>query len=302
MSIVGVDLGGTKTSAAVVSGDGEVGAVSTVPTRAADGPDTVLDQVAEAVRRAVAGGRVTGVGVGAAGAVDARSGTIVSATDVFPGWVGTNIAAGLRARLGEVPVTVRNDVDAHALGEAWRGAGAHHSSMVMVAAGTGVGGAVILDGVLRTGAHHIGGEIGHIPIPGAEGLVCACGRVGHLEALAAGPAIHRRYLALGGSTDLADTRAVVAAAENGDELAHRVVIDAAVGLGRAIAGVVTTLDPDIVVVGGGLAQAGPLWWQAMEAAVRAELVAGLEDLPIVAATLGQSAAIVGAAAPLLRTA
>ena len=300
MSIVGVDLGGTKTSAAIVAADGSLGAVATVPTRAADGPEVVLDQVAEAVRQALAGAELTGVGVGAAGAVDATTGTIVSATDVFPGWVGTNIAAGLRARLGDLPVSVRNDVDAHALGEAWCGAGAGAASMVMVAAGTGVGGAVILDGVLRTGAHHIGGEIGHIPTPGADGLVCACGRVGHLEALAAGPAIHRRYLALGGSAQVSDTRAVVAAAEAGEELARRVVVDAAVGLGRAIAGIVTTLDPEIVVVGGGLAQAGPLWWQAMESAFRAELVAGLQDLPIVPASLGQSAAIVGAAAPLVR--
>ncbi len=301
MSTVGVDLGGTKISAAIVDADGELHAVTTLPTRAAEGPEVVLDQVAEAVRLAAAcGSPVNAVGVGTAGAVDPATGTIISSTDTFPRWVGTNLVTGLRERLGEVEVEVHNDVDAHALGESWRGAGAGKASMLMVAAGTGIGGALILDGVLRTGAHHIGGEIGHIPAPGAEGLTCTCGREGHLEALSAGPAIHRRYLASGGEETLSDTKQVMAAAAGGDELARRIVVEAAIGLGRAIAGIVTTVDPDVVVVGGGLVSAGMLWWKALTRALHGELVSGLQSIPVLPAALGQSAAIIGAAAPLIR--
>ncbi|WP_431842091.1 ROK family protein [Calidifontibacter indicus] len=103
--------------------------------------------------------------------------------------------------------------------------------------GTGVGGCVVVDGRPLTGRHHVAGGIAHIPAVGADGLRCPCGRDAHLEATAAGPAIHRRFVALGGVAD--DTRAVVALAVSGDPLASRVVREAAVSLGRTIAGIVT---------------------------------------------------------------
>ena len=293
-SVVGVDLGGTKIAAARVDASGALGPVVTVPTPAASGPGAVLAAVAAAVREAAGGEPCAAVGVGTAGAVDAARGVVVSATDTFADWVGTDLVAGLRARLGDLTVAVRNDVDAHLLGEMWRGAASGARSVLMVAAGTGIGGALVLDGALRTGAHHLAGEIGHVPAVGAVGLACPCGRTGHLEAVAAGPAIHRRYRALGGER-AADTRAVFADADAGDVLAADVIEDAAVSLGRAIAGLVTCLDPEFVVVGGGLAQAGPRWWAPFEATLRAELVDALAGLPVVPAALGAEAAIVGAA-------
>ncbi|WP_425308520.1 ROK family protein [Ammonicoccus fulvus] len=303
--VVGVDLGGTKIAAAVVNEDGVPGPVVTVPTRAAEGPDAVLDAVAEAVGQATAQVRVhgtgtglAGIGVGTAGAIDSGTGVVVSSTDTFPGWVGTNIADGLRDRLGPIGASVLNDVDAHVLGESWRGAAIGVGSLLMVAAGTGIGGALMVDGRLVVGRHHLAGEIGHMPAVGADGLRCPCGRLGHLEALAAGPAILRRYHALGGDPEVGDTRAVVARAAAGDGTATRSVTEAAAGLGRTVAGLVTTLDPDLVVVGGGLAQAGPLWWDAFESTLRAELVEALADVGVVPAALGPVAAIIGAARPL----
>ncbi|MPV37487.1 ROK family protein [Georgenia subflava] len=300
-AVVGVDLGGTKTAAAVVDPEGRVGPVRTVPTPAHAGPEAILDAVAELVRTVAvdAPAAVRAVGVGTAGVVDVTTGTIVSATDAITGWTGTAVAAGLRRRLtatlGEVPVFVENDVDAHAAGEAWLGAGAGRDIVLMVAVGTGVGGAVVLDGRPLRGAHHVAGEIGHVPTPGAEGLRCTCGRTGHLEALGAGPALHRHYLALGGDPASPDTRDVVARAGGGDELAARAVRESAAAVGRAAAAVVTVLDPAVVVVGGGMAGAGPMWWTAMEESLRAELIAPLADLPVVPAALGGSAAVVGAA-------
>ncbi|MCK6210487.1 ROK family protein [Georgenia sp. EYE_87] len=298
--VIGVDLGGTKTAAAAVSRDGAVGPLRTVPTPARAGPGPILDAVAGLVREvaAGAGGPVLGLGVGTAGVVDVFTGTIVSATDAIAGWTGTDVAGGLRDRLADLAlggVHVENDVDAHAAGEAWRGAAAGLPSVLMVAVGTGVGGAVVLDGRPLRGAHHVAGEIGHLPTPGAEGLRCTCGRPGHLEALGAGPALHRHYLALGGDAASPDTRDVVARADAGEETAVRAVRESAAAVGRATAAVVTVLDPAAVVVGGGMAGAGRLWWEAMESTLRGELIAPLAGLPVLPAALGGSAAVVGAA-------
>jgi glucokinase len=249
---VGVDLGGTKIAVAVVAPDGGRGKVLTAPTPTLAGGDAILDAVATLVAQAAGGlDDVAGVGVGTAGVVDATRGTILSATDTFSSWVGVDVAAGLRSRLGwggARAVEVRNDVDAHALGEAWLGAGRGRSSMLMVAVGTGVGGAVVLGGRLWTGAHHVAGEMGHIPTPGAEGLRCPCGVEGHLEAVAAGPAIERAYAGVAGER-LAGPE-VMALAAAGAEPARRVVVEAAVALGRAVAGIATVLDPECVVIGG----------------------------------------------------
>lgn len=295
---VGVDLGGTKTAAALVDQFGGCGPVSTVPTPAAVGPQAVLDAVASVVRQVSAGHEIAGVGVGTAGAVDAHTGRIVSSTETFRDWVGTEVAAGLTERLG-CPVTLRNDVDAHALGEAWLGAGRGRESMLMVAVGTGVGGAIVLDGRLRTGAHHMAGEMGHIPVRGAEGLRCPCGRLGHLEAISSGRGMVRHYHQIGGSPEIADGRALLALVGSGDELARRAVDESAAALGRAIAGLVTVLDPELVVISGGVADAGEVWWQPMEQACRAELVDVLSGIEIVRAELGAEAALVGAARPVL---
>jgi len=319
--VVGVDLGGTKTAAALVSADGAVGAVRTAPTPAQVGPQAVLDTVAALVREVVAAGgtltapdgtstqvsaqvRIGGVGVGTAGVVDTTSGTIVSATDAILGWTGTAVRAGLQERLADLlagaPVTVENDVDAHAGGEAWLGAAAGLDSVLMVAVGTGVGAGLVLDGRPLRGARHVAGEMGHLPSPDAVGMRCGCGRPGHLEALGSGPALHRHYLRLGGAPEVADTRAVYARAVAGEELAVRAVTDSAQAVGRAVAGVVTVLDPAAVVVGGGMSQAGPLWWEPMVATVRAELIEPLADIPVLPSALGPVAAVLGAARTALR--
>ncbi|WP_040283530.1 ROK family protein [Tessaracoccus massiliensis] len=294
---VGVDLGGTKTAVALVASDGALGEVVTAPTPAAEGGDAVLDVVADLVRR-VMPDDVLGVGVGTAGVVDSRAGCIISSTDTFRCWVGTDVASGLRSRLSwgdDRRVCVLNDVDAHAMGEFRFGAAQGLESLFMVAVGTGVGGALVLGGKLRTGAHHVAGEMGHMPVPGAKKLRCPCGRPGHLEAIAAGPAIERRYASLGG--DRASGRDIMERADAGyDDDARTVVRDAAVALGKAIAGVVTVVDPAAVVIGGGVADAGPVWWQPLRDTIRSEVVPVLAELPVLKAQLGSSAALVGAAA------
>jgi glucokinase len=169
----------------------------------------------------------------------------------------------------------------------------------MVAFGTGVGGSFVVDGQPLLGHHFVGGHVGHFASPFAvhagTPLPCSCGHAGHVEAIASGPAIHAAYLRNGGPASLADTRAVFDAARAGDEIARSVIAVAAAAAGQAVGGLINILDPAVVVVSGGLADAGELWWAGMEQSLRDELLAPLAAVPVVRASLGNTAAIVGAA-------
>ncbi|WP_103062217.1 ROK family protein [Actinomyces qiguomingii] len=313
--LVGVDVGGTKIAAALVAPDGRLlSPVREAPTPAHAGPAVMLDAVARLVV-VVTGQHGDGhvprivpaaVGIGSAGVIDARRGTVISATEAITGWAGTDIAGGVAQRLwaaglrgpdGAVPpVHVDNDVNAYAAGEAWIGAGKGVEAALVVAVGTGVGGAIVLNGRVHHGAHFLAGELGHMPAGLAAGERCTCGRLGHLEAVAAGPQIARRYREATGAQEVAGALAVERLATAGDRTARRVYCEAATALGQAIAGVVTVLDPARVIISGGLARSGDLWWGPLRETVRRELVGpaadGLELLP---AALGTTAPIIGAA-------
>lgn len=311
--VVGLDLGGTKMAASLVSAAGEpVGRTRTRPTPAHEGPRAMLEAIASLVRDTARGALsspgavVAGVGIGTAGVVDVEAGRIVSSTDAITDWAGTEVAAGVAAlvepELGALPIHVENDVDAYAAGEAWLGAGQGLPCVLVAAVGTGVGGALVLNGGARRGAHHVAGEIGHIPVAEAAGERCTCGRPGHLEAVAAGPQIHRRYLALGGDRQARDAREVEERAGAGAALARRVYRDSATALGRALAGAATLMDPDLIIISGGLARSGELWWGPLRQAFAGEIIDPLADLRIVPAVLGTSAPIIGAARGALRLA
>ncbi|MBW3069648.1 ROK family protein [Actinomyces sp. 594] len=315
--LVGVDVGGTKIAAARVDAAGALrGPVQEVPTPSHAGPAAMLDTIAGLVVAVAADGAgttaarrpgpVAAVGIGAAGVIDTVRGTVVSATDAITGWSGTDVAGGVAERLagaglerldGTVPpVYVDNDVNAYAAGEAWIGAGAGAACALVVAVGTGVGGAVILDGSVHHGAHFLAGEMGHMPCGLAAGERCTCGRPGHLEAVAAGPQIARRYREATGAQDVVSAHAVERLARAGDPDARRLYREAATALGQAIAGVVTVLDPDRVIISGGLARSGRLWWDPLRETVRRELIEPVAtDLPLVPAALGTAAPIIGAA-------
>ncbi|THJ67126.1 ROK family protein [Arthrobacter echini] len=300
--VVGLDLGGTKIAGGVVDVSGGLALHREVPTPARDGAEAVLDAAASLVATLVseAGAQdlvVQGLGIGSAGVIDSDSGVVVSATDAITAWAGTRLTAGLAARTG-LPSTAINDVHAHALGESWLGAGADAESILFVGMGTGVGGGFVLRGEGLEGATHTAGHVGHIASPLAydDGvpLPCTCGGAGHVEAIASGPSIHALFQRLGG-TSAADTRAVYRLAVAGDRHALAAVQRGAAAAGQMIGGLANVLDPHVVVVGGGLASAGPLWWDAMQDAARQELLLPLLGLDIVPAELGTTAAIRGAA-------
>lgn len=305
--VIGVDLGGTKTAAGAIGPDGHVLFTEEIPTLNRDGGEAVLDATAALVLRLAdrlkrdRGITVSAIGVGSAGVIDNASGAVLASTDAIAGWPGTNIAAGLSSRTG-LAASVTNDVHAHALGEAWQGAGRGTASMLLAAVGTGVGGSLISHGEPLYGARSAAGHIGHLASPYAAGLPCSCGRTGHVEAIASGPALHQHFLRLGGDPSFGDARAVCALAARAvstgrlpDDAAADAVTTAARAAGQALGGLANVLDPEIIVVSGGLAGAGSIWWDPMLDAARAELMDPLAGIPIVGASLGANAAIIGAA-------
>lgn len=305
--VLAVDIGGTKTSAALADRDDVLLRTETAPTRAAEGPAAVVSTVAGLAQRLLEGSpaRFAGVGIGAAGVVNAATGTIVSATDTFADWPGTPVARFVREALGDLlapdaPVVVQNDVDAHAEGEHRHGAASGAASVLVVAVGTGVGAGLILDGSAVRGAHYVAGEIAHLPTPGAEHLRCPCGRMGHLEAIGSGIGLHAHFRWLGGSPLIVDARGVAAAAGGGDPTAIRAVSESAAAVGRALAGAATLLDPARIVITGGVPKIGDAWWKPMLRGFADDAIDALQSTPILPGLLGDDAPLRGAAASAWR--
>ncbi|MGS2616418.1 ROK family protein [Micromonospora sp. LZ34] len=286
---VGVDIGGTKTVAALVTPAGEVVRRAEGQTPAGLGPAAVLDAAARLAGPLLEAAGAATVGIGSAGTIDPATGAVRYATDSLPGWRGTRIADGLRARLGR-EVRVENDVNAAALGEAWTGAGCGRGHLLLVAVGTGLGAGIVRTGRIEHGARGAAGEVAHLPAPAAQRLRCGCGRYGHLEAVASGTGLGAAYrLATGAAVT---GREVAARAIAGDPAAAEVVSGAGEALGRALAGLVALLDPEAVVLAGG---AGAVLLPAATAAYRGELLPAWADVPLLPAALGQDAVAVGAA-------
>ena len=296
--VLAADLGGTKITAGVVLGSGEVLAVRTVATGAMRGPDAILGDLHRQLRAAQAEALAAGaaepvaVGMGTAGVVDPASGVITAATDAIPGWVGTAIGPRTQEELG-LPTAVLNDVHAHGLGEAVAGAGADRDSMLLVAVGTGIGGAIVRGGQVVTGYRAAAAHVGHVPVPEADGVRCTCGRMGHLEGLASGPGTLEAYRRAGGQA--ADTRELVAQAEAGNALAVRVLDRCAHAVGRMIGAMLNVFDVEAVVLTGGMAGAGQLWWDGVREGAAAEAMDLMARAPILPAGAGANAALLGAA-------
>lgn len=302
---VGIDVGGTKINALRVARDGEVLERKQAPTPAEDEEATLAAMID--IARATISDDVLAIGVGAAGLIDASDGVMTFAPNLA--WRNLPIAARMREAL-ELPVQVDNDANVAAYAEYRFGAGRGFRHMLLVAVGTGIGGGIISDGKLFRGANGFAAEIGHFIVePG--GPLCGCGNLGCWEQVAAGRAIDRMgreaarahehsILArlAGGDPESVTGALVTEAARQGDEPSLRVLSEVGRRLGEGIAGLVNILDPQIVVVGGGAAVAGDLLLEPARAAFL-DTVEGPEHrprVPIVAATLGNDAGAVGAAA------
>lgn len=290
--VLGVDIGGSKIAIGVVDPAGRVLRRWRRPTPYTGGA-AVMAEVIDMACTAMNSYPLIAVGVGAPGVVDTRSGRILSATDILPGWTGTEVGGLLREATG-LPVTVGNDVRAMALGEARRGAGGDLARVLVASIGTGVGGALVVDGELMLGPHGTTGEIAHLLIPGAGPLPCGCGRRDHLEAAVAGPAIQASYARRTGTTGI-ELPEIVQRWKGGDREAQQTILSAAGLLGRALAGLASAVDVDGVIIGGGVAQIGEPFLAPVRAAFRESVISPLRDIPIRAAGLGTDAPLIGAA-------
>ncbi|HEY2695015.1 MAG TPA: ROK family protein [Pseudonocardiaceae bacterium] len=290
--LAGVDIGGTKTLAVLrADDDPAVLATATAPTPAKAGGESILDTAASLVR-AMSGridGELVGVGVGAAGVIDPADGLVVATGNAFDGWTGTAINAGLAARLDGLPVRADNDVNAFLLGEL--AAAGHPPHALAVTLGTGVGGALYIDGRLLHGGPTGAGEIGHIGDFGQE--PCSCGRTGHLEAYASGTSLTRRYVREGGVL-VPDASAVADAARHGDPVAIEVFETAARHLGSAIAQAGGLLGVDLAILGGGVLRSWPLLEKPLLASLEAQPLLSGEPVTIRRSVLGETAVAIGA--------
>jgi fructokinase len=287
---IGVDLGGTKIEGVVLDDvDGQVLARQRVPTESERGYEHIVAAVADLVARlAAALPGCASVGVGTPGAISSRSGRMKNCNTTCLN--GRDLPGDLARRLG-LPLRVENDANCFALAEARRGAGRDGRMVFGIIMGTGVGGGLVIDGRLWPGPQHIAGEWGHHAID-PQGPPCYCGQRGCVETLISGPAVERRYRELGGGGIRMD--AIVSRARAGEELARRVFDGFLDRFGRAVANLVAILDPDVVVLGGGLSQIDELYDAGVAAVARYVFNDELRT-PIHRHQLGDSAGVIGAA-------
>nr|UUL71908.1 sugar kinase [Streptomyces tumemacerans] len=297
--VLGLDIGGTTVKTALLARDGTVVAEG----RCATGPErggaavlaTVLEQAAYAVGEAGAMGvTVRAAGIAACGLVDEERGTVEFAPHI--GWQDVPLRRLAADRLG-LPVALGHDVRAGGLAEARRGAGRGEDVVFFVPLGTGVGGAVLWHGRPLPGSHWRSAEIGHVVLrPGGD--VCTCGQRGCLDTFAGGTAIAQRYLqqcgpAAGGPASGVDTAEVARRAAAGDQVAARVWGEAIEALAQALVAGITLFDPGVLILGGGLSQAGDQLLVPLRRQLERRMA--FQVLPrLVRAELGEAAGRIGA--------
>jgi glucokinase len=299
-----VDIGGTKFAAAIVEPDGHIIATRRVSTPQSLDPDVLFEALTSAIDATLQAAGLSfadprllaGIGVGTAAPLDLTSGTLSPVN--IPGWRLFPLRDRLVARYG-VPVGMIGDAVAVAIGEHWKGAATGHDNVLGMVVSTGVGGGLILGGRVMPGATGNAGHIGHASVDPA-GPVCVCGGIGCLEAIASGLSIARFARDSGFAGGDGTAVAVADAAARGDMVAQAAFRRAGAALGMAIAGAVTLLDLDLVVIGGGVATAGALLFEPLDNAYRRYAALGFASAPrVLPAILGASAGLLGAAAVVL---
>lgn len=303
----GIDIGGTKVAGAVVDPDGTVVAEARVVSPATD-PSAMEAAVADLVAGFAAEHEIAAIGVGAAGYIASDRSTVLFAPNIA--WRNEPLGSDL-ARLTGLPVVVENDANAAAWGEFRHGAGRDVDDQLMVTVGTGVGGGVVTDGRLLRGAHGVAAEIGHLCIV-KDGRPCGCGNRGCLEQYGSGTALVRSaresvaassllaqdvLLRAGGDPVAITGPMITAAAKDGDRFAIEQLQQLGGWLGHGIASLVAVLDPAVIVIGGGVSEAGDMLVAPLRDAFERELT-GRGFRPraeIRLAELGNRAGVIGAA-------
>ena len=313
--LIGVDLGGTKVSAGAVSRDGaRIVGVRNIETQAELGAEGVVDRIIGLIEGVIldatqeTGAKrkdFVGIGIGAPGPLDRKNGIVIVAPNL--GWRDFPLRDRVQSRLG-LPASLDNDANCATVGEWWLGAARGGRNVVGITIGTGIGGGLIINGELYHGSSDVAGEIGHTTID-VNGRHCKCGNYGCLEAYASGPAIATRArealvredtaselrTMVNGQIDTITAETVYRAAKRGDALANEIVRDTARYLGAGIATLLNVVNPDVVVVAGGVTLAGEALFGPLRAEVRRRAFKpAVQGVRIVPAELQGTAGIVGA--------
>ncbi len=305
-SALALDVGGTKLAAGVVDPGGRLLTWARTPTPAGLDAERLwrtLDALFTSVieKSGISEADLAGVGCGCGGPMEWPAGRVSPLN--LPSWRGFPLRDRLTERLPGLPVRVHNDAICLAAAEHWRGAGRGRSNMLGMVVSTGVGGGLILDGKLVSGASGNAGHIGHIVVdPSDEGPPCGCGGRGCAEAIARGPALAQWARAQGWRPGQADATArdLAQDAAHGHPVGLAAMGRAGRALGLAIASAASLCDLEVVTVGGGVSQAGPLLFDPLAQTLRVHARLDFtRHLQVVPAALGQSAGLIGAAALIL---
>lgn len=308
---IGIDVGGTNVKIALVDENGKIIYSNSVPTYAKMGYEYTVNNIKQAIKDLMKetgtdSTSIEGIGFDFPGQVDCKTGVVKLAPNI-PGWVNVPIAQMIEDEF-HIPTRIDNDVRCAALGELKFGAGKGCENFVCITVGTGIGSGLVINGKVVRGAANAAGEIGHIKLQMNGGPICGCGDTGCLEAFASGPAIvamAQEYIKGGKSTKFREMAAaeggeitpymVAKAAEEGDPVAKRIFEIVGEYIGIGLSSVINLLNPEKVIIGGGVAEAGDLLFDPIRRTIkeRAMVVAG-SSVEIVPAELGNSAGVIGA--------
>lgn len=311
--VIGIDVGGTTVKLGLFNTEGELLEKWQIPTRTENGGEAILPDVASSIleklqEKGIEVNALAGVGIGAPGAIDEK-GTLVGGA-VNLGWGVFNLPKVLREQLHlkeELPIRAANDANVAAFGEMWKGGGKGYKNMVAVTLGTGVGGGIIIDGRILTGATGGGGEIGHMHIEDRETESCNCKNKGCLEQYASATGIVRlakRRLAEDDRPSVLregqlSAKAVFDAVKAGDGLAIEVAERFGEYLGKGLAVVASVINPEIFVIGGGVSKAGEILLEYIRPSFEKYAFSPNAGAKFALATLGNDAGIYGAAGMIL---
>ena len=300
--VFGVDIGGTSVKLGLFDVEGNVLDKWEIPTRTENGGEKILPAIADSIRetmKQIDKDFVAGVGVGAPGPVDGKG---IVHRDVNLGWGTFSIKDTLEDLLN-MPVMAGNDANVAALGEMWMGGGQGYRDLVVVTLGTGVGGGIIIDGKMLTGATGAGGEIGHIHVNDEEEEICGCGNKGCLEQYSSATGITRLANQLLASSDKdsvlrggeVSAKTVFDAVKERDPLAVEVAEKFGKYLGDGLASIACVVNPEAIVIGGGVSKAGEILIDFIRPHYEKNVFHGSRQVKFSLATLGNDAGIYGAA-------
>ena len=308
---IGIDVGGTNVKIALVDDNGKIIYSNSVPTYAKMGYEYTVNNIKQAIKDLMKETNTTpsdieGIGFDFPGQVDCKTGVVKLAPNI-PGWVNVPIAQMIEDEF-HIPTRIDNDVRCAALGELKFGAGRGCENFICITVGTGIGSGIVINGKVVRGATNAAGELGHIKLQMNGGPICGGGDTGCLEAFASGPAIvamAQEYIKGGKSTKFREMAAVeggeitpymvAKAAEEGDPVAKRIFEIVGEYIGIGLTSVINLLNPERVIIGGGVAESGELLLGPIRKTIkeRAMVVAG-NAVEIVPAQLGNSAGVIGA--------